>query len=277
MLTVSCRSRWTVLSLVFLFCFGLCLPSGAAYSGAVPKNLQVMDLPAAPNDAEMRKARASFHAGNSIIRMAGVQIGDALRMLQLQLPDVEATTARSKHSIPMNAASGGETLKLKALAAYIDGNGTVRSVETFAPEIGDESKWRALLEKWTTQELSRAAGAQAGDPAPPEGAWTTLYVTTVQASADGGAEEDNVSVYRLNTQDATTDTYLVYTIPTVQPNWHGNCDGIEECDWHTYSRLLGTGLTPKGLVTDHGPTGTINTSTANFSIGVSSDPSATFG
>lgn len=277
MLTVSRRSRWTVLSLVFLFCFGLCLPSGAAYAGAVPKNLQVMDLPAAPNDAEMRKARASFHAGNSIIRMAGVQIGDALRMLQLQLPDVEATTARSKHPIPMNAASGGETLKLKAIAAYIDGNGTVRSVETFAPEIGDESKWRPLLDKWTTQELSRAAGDQAGDPAPPEGAWTTLYVTTVQASADGGAEEDNISVYRLNTQDATTDTYLVYTIPTVQPNWHGNCDGIEECDWHTYSRLLGTSLTPKGVITDHGPTGTINTSTASFSIGVSSDPSATFG
>jgi Bacterial Ig-like domain (group 3)/Galactose oxidase, central domain len=278
MLALNRHRCWTALSLAFLFCFGLCFPSRSAYAGAEPKNLEVIDMPAAPSDAEMSNARAAFRSGKSIVRIKGGQMANALRMLQVQLPDVQATTASSNRPIPKNTASGGETLKLKAVAAYIDGNGTVRSVETFAPENGDDTKWQGLLEKWTTQEISRAAvGTQAGDPAPPEEAWTTLYVTTVQASSTGGAEEDTISVYRLNTQDATKDTYLVYTVPTVQPAWHGNCDGIEECDWHTYSRLLGTSLTPNALVTDHGPTGTINTSSASFSIGVGSDPSATFG
>src|ERR1700678_3689511 len=152
MLALNRHRCWTALSLAFLFCFGLCFPSRSAYAGAEPKNLEVIDMPAAPSDAEMSNARAAFRSGKSIVRIKGGQMANALRMLQVQLPDVQATTASSNRTIPKNTASGGETLKLKAVAAYIDGNGTVRSVETFAPENGDDTKWQGLLEKWTTQE-----------------------------------------------------------------------------------------------------------------------------
>jgi D-alanyl-D-alanine carboxypeptidase len=283
---VNLRSRWALLSLAFLLCFGLCSLFGKVYASAPPKNLQVIDLNTAPSDADLTKAQAAFHEGSAIIRITGGNMGDLRRLLQVQLSEAEATTTSSGKPIPLGGPPNGERLKLWSVAVYIDGNGVVRSVQTFSPAAKkdtsfradlEDTKWRDRQDKWIKQELSRASGALVGDPEPPPEAWTTLYVTTVQASAEGGAEEDNISVYRLNTTDPKTDYYLVYTVPTVQPNWHGNCDGIEECDWHTYSRLLGTGLT-NGKVTDHGPTGTINTSTASFSIGVSADgPSATFG
>lgn len=280
MISITVRRRCMLLPLVFLFCLGFSPVHEQAYAGVAPKNLQVIDLDRAPGGAELTKARAAFRDGSAIVRIIGATRNDLARLLQVQMPAVDATTKRSTNPISPTDKTG-QKLKLQAVAVYLDGDGTVRSLQTFAPTNSDESTWRQLVEKWTTKELSRAAGAVFGDPSPPAQAWTTIAVNTVQASVNEGFEENNISVYRLNTTDPTSDYYMVYTVPTVQPSWNGSCDGFSTCDWHTYSRHLETNLTQAGL-TEHGPTGTIGTSSVSFTIGGSVGPtgpgaSASFG
>lgn len=278
MIPFDFRSRSAWLSLAFLS-FGFCFLNANAYASTVPKNLQVIDLATAASDVELTKAQTAFHDRSAIIRLVGATKADLSRLLNVQLPDVEATIKHGRRKIPMTGH--GEKLQLQAVAVYTDGEGIVRSVQTFAPVDSDETKWRSLFESWISRELSRAAGALLGDPSPPAQAWTTMYVTTAQAYGINGDEEDNISVYRLNTTDTTTDYYMVYTVPTVKPDWNGYCNGFTSCGWHTYSRHLATSLTGAQLV-DHGPTGTIETSEGGFTIGGGVGPtgpgaSASFG
>ena len=276
---VSLRSRCTLLPLVFLFCFGLPLVHKQAYAGVAPRNLQTINLDRTPDVADLTTARTAFRNGSAIIRIIGATRDDLARLLQVQLAEVDAATAASSSLIPLTER--GKSLKLQGVAVYLDGAGVVRSLQTFAPENLNETSWRNLMEKWTTREISRTAGALSGDPASPAQAWTTLSVTTMPAAIDGGSEGEEISVLRLNTTDPASDYYMLYTVPTVTPAWDDQCDGIFYCGWHTHSGLLVTSMA-NALLTNHGPASTIGSSTVGFTIGGSIGPtgpgaSATFG
>ncbi len=84
------------------------------------------------------------------------------------------------------------------------------------------------------------------------------------------------SVYRLNELQAETDWYMVLTDTETIPNYTdffdntqpGVCNFFDQCDWHMFTRTVRIAM-PSGTLVDHGPTGTINTESASFSIGAS--------
>jgi hypothetical protein len=239
---------------------------------ASAQQLQVLDISANATTEELGKAREAFTKGSAIVRLLGASSTSSERLFGISPKDVNIYSQRSADPNALKSAPH-QNLKLQAMAAYTDASGVVRTVLSFAPDATQATgaaPWKQHLDEWIQQQQANlGSAALLGDPAPPPQAWTLLYTVTLQHNEGaGGYGQSTNSYYRLNTTSNLTDYYMVTTVPQTTPAWHGNCDGLVSCDWHTIERDISIDGSKQGAtLVDHGPTGTINSSTAGFTIG----------
>ena len=261
------------------------LPLAAgAQDHAVPNRaLAVVDVNSNTYPKDFQGAHEKLLSGGYIVRITG-GTEKYLRMalgLKFGAPvsakaDPTPTETAAGHSLEAisNAANpNAVTLILRGVAAYRAGNGSFHSVESYGPADQPDNPargWRKQLDAWVAKEQVNAASGQTSQTQqPPSGAWTLLYARTIQSSDEyGNAEQNTIQAYRLNTTDTKTDHYMVFSSPQSEPAWNGNCNGFDECDMHTIGRLFWTGPS-SGNLTEHGPTGTITSSSGGFDIGAS--------
>ena len=239
-----------------------------AVAVASQRSLGVIDLSAASTADEVSKAREALAKGGAIIVMTDRTPEEFRSTFGSYIASSKAFTSKSNTRVSDPTASKSEPLTLHGVAAYVDASGIAHSVQAFAPANDSDPArqgWRKHLDDWIQAEQTKASTG-VGDPAPPQKAWTLLYETTIQA---GGAnfEQNTIEIYRLNAITTAADYYMVFTQPEVKPGWSGNCNGFDECDWHTMSRSFTHAASPITGLIDHGPTGTVGDGSTGFSIG----------
>jgi hypothetical protein len=277
-------SRFQSFSLASCTLWALSLLVLVLPSMAFAQQLSVIDLTTASSPDAIRQAQTALANRSAIIRVAGGTEADIKRLIGVQVG--RATVKAASGTRPIGAAAvraAGQPLTLQAMAAYTDANGTVRTAQAYAPgsaTANTEAGWRKSLDSWTTREQSRASagGTLPGDPEPPAQAWTLLLMETIfggssGGQASGGDAQTSVGVYRLNSNDLKYDYYMVTVAPQTTPDFDGTCNGLV-CSWHTTARttfmspVVISPTVPGGAnLVDHGPTGTISSSGASFSIG----------
>jgi Big-like domain-containing protein/galactose oxidase-like protein len=245
---------------------------GQILRAQAPRDIQVYEL--APNtDRQTQQKAMEAYKNGHILRVLGTGPEDIARIFGSRLGTFDVSEESRRDALRI-AGKEHRPLKLQAAAGYKDANGVIHTVQSFAPEQQPSDpkreQWRKHLDDWIEREQAKAAQASVDDPEPPAQAWTILYTTTVQATSDyDNFEQDTIAIYRLNTTDQQTDYYMVYTIPEVVPAWDGSCNGYDTCGWHTISRSFATQSPQATLLSDHGPTGTIEGESVGFTIGAS--------
>ena len=254
------------LSVVVLASYFACITAAAGQ-----RSLEVIDLSSTSAADEVSKARAAFAKGGAIIVMTDRSPDELKRTFGSYIPSSKAITPTSNTPATADSsASKSGPLTLHGVAAYVDTSGVAHSVQALAPANDSDPArqgWRKHLNDWIQAQQTKALTG-VGDPTPPEKAWTLLSETTVQGSSNNlNFEQNTISIYRLNDITTAADYYMVFTEPEVKPNWTGNCNGFDECDWHTMSRSFTHAASPSTALIDHGPTGTVGDGSAGFSIG----------
>jgi len=243
-----------------------------AVAVASQRSLEVIALGATSTADEASKAREALAKGSAIIVMTDRTPDEFKSTFGSYIANSKAFKAKSNARLPDPAASESEPLTLRGVAAYVDASGITRSVQMFAAadDPGDgKNGWKQHLNDWIATEQTKALDA-AADPEPPAQAWTLLYQTTIHAYGDEGSEQDTVELYRLNDINPESDYYMVYTSAQAFPDWHGECNGFDQCDAHTISRHFEHDAPIPGIsLVDHSPTGTVGNGTVSFQIGAS--------
>ncbi|MGA8598003.1 MAG: Ig-like domain repeat protein [Bryobacteraceae bacterium] len=242
-----------------------------AAATAGQQSLEVIDLSSTSAANEVSEARAAFAKGGAIIVMTDTSPDELNRTFGSYIPSSKAFTSASNTPIKADSTvSKSEPLTLRGVAAYVDASGIAHSVQALAPANDSDPArqgWRKHLDDWIQAEQTKALTG-VGDPTPPEKAWTLLEETTIEANSHNqNFEQNTIEIYRLNAITTAADYYMVFTEPEVKPAWQGNCNGFDQCDWHTISRSFTHAASPSTGLIDHGPTGTVGDGTVSFSIG----------
>ena len=255
--------------------------SSCSAPGSSVFRLATADL-ANPSATVICRARRALQA-HSIITAVGPRssVGQLGRLLGIQLPDPSITQSISTTQVsqrgpkPATGAEGRQPIassRLKShittvfLGAHLDSKGVVQSYEGLAAA-GGETQAAAQFNQWVgAQVAQQAAGQQTAPSSPQPGAWTDLnYALLNYSDPWNDAHQFAITYYRLNDLNIGADWYLFATHVQTTPNYSG-CN-YTSCGVFTNQR----NLTIPGPISlfDHGPTGTITSSTDSFTVGTS--------
>jgi hypothetical protein len=251
-----------------LFLASALLASVPALAGQAVRVVD-LDPDPAPAPAEVAAARQAFREGD-IVRIIGGTADDLRRLLMVAGVDIQAHEQRT--STPKTSASsasvGPETpLHLQVVAVRATPGGALHQYHGFASAGAPPGAWEPAFDQWVSRERGDSALQL---PPPPAEAWTELQqVTRTTTDNDGNTTRHTATVYRVNDINAEHDWYMVLQEPQVEPNWSPGsgvpCTNIY--GWWTDQRGFTISTAPEFLLYDHGPTGTISTSNAGFTIG----------
>ena len=286
----SCISR--ILFLVLICLAGaqsMKAQEAPALTNQDKKPIPVVSLRLNASGRVLQDARDAFHR-HEIVVVEGATTSDMRRLLGLSLHQPKAPRENRTRPDNDSNASNDETSKeqvegiLRAIAVRTTPEGQCHVFYGFTSGIKPEEKsgWTTGLKKWvnkesgikedTVNDASVSAESKKGNPAPqlgdagPDlGAWTHLSTTTnSMTSSNQNVAVLTATVYRLNSIDPTTDYYMVLTDAQDSPNFGSG--------WVISQRAIdvraqtqdGTNAT----LFDHGPTGTLTSTTVGFSVGV---------
>jgi Galactose oxidase, central domain len=235
--------------------------------------IRVVDLDPdpAPAPTEVAAARQALREGH-IVRIIGGTADHLRRLLQVAGVDIQAHEQRTStpNASESSASVGPETpLHLQVVATRATPGGALHQYYGFASAEAPQGAWEPAFDQWA----SRARGGSALQlPPPPAEAWTELQqVTHTTSDSQSNTTQHTATVFRLNDINADNDWYMVLQEPEVEPNWSPNPPGALPCTlafgWWTNQRVFTISTAPEFLLFDHGPTGTITTSNAGFTIG----------
>ncbi len=267
--------KWNWMFLALVLCCAFALPT---FAQTANRKLEVLDLKPVPSASAIWQARKAFQSGQ-VIRAVGSTPEQLRKVLGIPIFRGGATASSSDGNL---GVSDPVALVLRAVAVRRTERGEVRQLLSYGPadDPTPEKTWKRGMERWLEKEAAGTSEAQA--PSPPAEAWTLLNSVTLQATSSfGNFSQVTGAFYRLIETDTNTDWYMVLTNPEVTPNYNG-CNGYDYCSWHTTFRNFTIGpLSSAATLVDHGPTSTITSESAGFSIGGTLTPagpgvSATF-
>ena len=285
----SSLSRIVVLILTCLGAYGLNAQESTSATQA-KKPIPVVKLPLNANGKQVKDARNAF-LRHEIVVVEGATAKDMGRLLGLSLHTPKAPREDRVKPGETATASNDEASKekvegiLRAIAVRTTPEGQFHAFYGFTSGIKptEKSGWTNGFKKWVNKESGikedTAAATDASVSAnskkgaledtgggPDPNAWTHLSTTTnSMTSANQNTALLTATVYRLNSIDPTSDYYMVLTDAQDSPNFGGG--------WTMFQRAVvveaqtqdGTNAT----LFDHGPTGTLTSTTVGFSVGVS--------
>ena len=225
---------------------------------------------------------------------AGVQIGPTSGVLRLSRSDLAHPTVQTicaaRQAVQAHAvvAAAGPTSSLSGILglalpqASVSGNSPVASVFQGArldqagvmrvyqgyAAAGGEARAAEGLNQWISSQASAGASALAAG-APSNQAWTQLASTTTSFTDSWNdyvlyAMDD----YRLNDINSGGDWYLFTSRTLTSPGYLG-CGG-SNCGPYIFQRNIAmTAASPASSLVDHGPSGTITTSSTSYTVGLS--------
>jgi len=249
------------------------------------KPIPVVNLRLNASSRAMKDAKDAF-LRHEIVLVEGATASDMRRLLGISLHQPKAPREnRASGANDANASSEASKEKvdgiLRAIAVRTTPEGQFHVFYGFTSGIKPEEKsgWTPGLKKWVNKEsgikdavndASVSADSKKGalDDAgggPDPGAWTHLSTTTnSMTSSNQNVALLTATVYRLNSIDPTTDYYMVLTDAQDSPNF-GSGWVISQRGIDVRAQLPdGTNAT----LFDHGPTGTLTSTTVGFSVGV---------
>ena len=250
------------------------------------KPIPVANLRLNASSRALKDARDAF-LRHEIVVVEGATTSDMRRLLGISLHPPKAPRENRASGANDTNASNDEASKekvdgiLRAIAVRTTPEGQFHVFYGFTSGIKPEEKsgWTTGLKKWVNKESGikedaadasmnadgkKGALEDAGG-GPDPGAWTHLSTTTnSMTSANQNVALLTATVYRLNSIDPATDYYMVLTDAQDSPNfgsgWVISQRGIDI----RAQTQDGTNAT----LFDHGPTGTLTSTTVGFSVGV---------
>ena len=253
------------------------------------KPIPVVNLRLNASSRALKDARDAF-LRHEIVVVEGATTSDMRRLLGISLHPPKAPRENRASGANDTNASNDEASKekvdgiLRAIAVRTTPEGQFHVFYGFTSGIKPEEKsgWTTGLKKWVNKEsgikedaavaadASMSADSKKGaledaGGGPDPGAWTHLSTTTnSMTSANQNVALLTATVYRLNSIDPATDYYMVLTDAQDSPNfgsgWVISQRGIDI----RAQTQDGTNAT----LFDHGPTGTLTSTTVGFSVGV---------
>ena len=253
------------------------------------KPIPVVNLSLHPSAQVLKDARDVF-LRHEIVMVEGATTDDMRRLLGLSLhPPKAPRENRPSREKDTNVSNDGVVKEqvegiLRVIAVRTTPEGQFHVFYGFTSGIKPDQKsgWTAGIKKWVNKESGikedtavatdasvradskKGALEDAGD-GPDPGAWTHLSTTTnSMTSANQNVALLTATVYRLNSIDPATDYYMVLTDAQDSPNFGSG--------WVISQRGVDVrAQTPDGTnatLFDHGPTGTLTSTTVGFSVGV---------
>jgi hypothetical protein len=240
---------------------------------------RVVDVRNEPTPEDVKAARTAYQQGH-IVRLSNAS--DEL------IYKVAAGAAMVKQGQPNASAfarQGGKAQGVRALTKTVSAEAGERLTALRADERGALHQFTGEIAKNTPPEIRAQAEASyrqweqsqltplADGPTGPPGVWTLMRASVYNRSGEWGSVQYVFSVYRLNAADKSGDYYMVLTDPLATPNFTtpvGNCASLffVPCGWYTVSRDIQISTTPASILLDHGPTTTVESSEAGWSISV---------
>ncbi|MGH7907852.1 MAG: Kelch repeat-containing protein, partial [Candidatus Binataceae bacterium] len=245
-----------------------CAACGGSSSTAPPPShgFQVIRINGVPGPAELSHAKEEFGKGAIIIaRNATTDQLDGWFGINL-----ERVVPTERSGGDQNAVKAGDSLDnvLHLIAFRATPQGALHSFQGYSSGSAgadDSLSWQKGFATWKRNE---GLGSQLAAGAPSAGAWTELQVLTSNGSdGSGNSASDTIAIYRLNDINTKYDWYMFVQQPQENPNFTStSCGLFTDCGWYTYQRTM-TIAGPFGSLFQYGPTGTISSSSAGFSVG----------
>lgn len=252
-----------------LLCLGLGFVRAVhAQSSDTGSQIRVVDLDLNPAPDVLVAARQAYRQG-AVIRILGGSPQDLQRLLGVGAFSVLEGTTDSE-SAP-SSLSAQNSQPQQVVAVHIGNNGALHQFVHFNNSLEPDS-WQSAFQTWMDGEVTESSNALSSLQAPPPdgAAWTALQqITSSGSDGNNNAFKNTVSIYRLNDISSGGDWYMVLTEPTSQPDFKAKTCTLQltACGWWTSRRTISITTNPVGTLFDHGPTSTITTKTAAFSIG----------
>jgi hypothetical protein len=241
------------------------------------QTIRVSDLAPNASSEEQSSAMKAFQQGH-IIRVIGGSREDVKRLLNVIVPEA-STEVNPTPGVVDRAQKPPEPVMI---AVRLTANGSIHQYLDFgSPGKGKDATEGDRFSQWVDRERARAKlspdqdptllGTALGGPQPSAQAWIELMEITHNQDSGGGSIQVTVGVYRLVEVDTASDWYMIVSNPVAQPIFQG-CQGppsVRFCLGMTIGRTVSispaSGNNP--ILFDHGPTSTISSSSASFTIG----------
>src|SRR2546426_1228459 len=200
------------------------------------------------------------------IALPSVSVSQSVRVVQNSQSAQKPAAGAAGGALAPAAAPMSSSVTTAYLGAHLNNKDVMQVYEGFAAQ-GGEAQARARFNRWVTDQLAGPQSTAQAGSAPSNTAWTQLLSTsTSYTDSRGTTDYFAMTDYRLNDINSGGDWYLFATQFQTAPAYQG-CSYSNVCGPFTTQRNMNIpGTSPRAL-SDYGPTGTITSSTAGWTVG----------